>query len=207
MCGEFHKLKRFLSKFRIVILSVVIFIIFPVILSIIYKKIYFRTPPLDSGDVLSYFATTFGIFGSFVTFYLTNKKEKETRNAEIKPKITVDLKKEKEKVFKLTVYNFAENSLKNLFLYDEILCPFIAKELTVYVTYNMSNKEFNKYKEKYKDCQFFNITVDDDIIENGYPKYILIDCDDVDGKMWQCEFNKIVNGSQIAYMNSNVYLV
>lgn len=207
MCGKFHKFKRFFSKFKIVILSVLIFIIFPVILSIIYKKYYFRTPPLDAGDVLSYFATTFGIFGSFVTFYLTIKKEKESHNSKIKPKILVDLKKENENIFILTVYNFTENPLKNFFLYDEILCPFMAKELTVYVTYNMSNKEFNKYKEKYKDCQFFNITVDEDIIENGYPKYILIDCDDVDGRMWHCEFNKIENGSQIAYMNSNVYLV
>lgn len=205
MCGEFHKLKRFLSKFRIVFLSVVIFIIFPVILSIIYKKIYFRTPPLDSGDVLSYFATTFGIFGSFVTFYLTNKKEKEIRNAEIKPKITVDLEKEDEKVFKLTVYNCLQTPARNVFLYDEILDSKIEKYTTVYVTYNMPNDEFSKYKEKYKNCQ--NITLDEDIIENGYPKYILIDCDDVDGRMWQCEFNKIVNGSQIAYMNSNVYLV
>lgn len=205
MCGKFHKFKRFFSKFKIVILSVVIFIIFPAILSIIYKKIYFRTPPLDSGDVLSYFATTFGIFGSFVTFYLTDKKEKETRNAEIKPKITVDLKKEDEKVFKLTVYNCLQTPARNVFLYDEILDSKIEKYTTVYVTYNMPNDEFNKYKEKYKNCQ--NITIDEDIIENGYPKYILIDCDDVDGRMWQCEFNKIVNGSQIAYMNSNVYLV
>lgn len=205
MCGKFHKFKRFFSKFKIVILSVVIFIIFPAILSIIYKKIYFRTPPLDSGDVLSYFATTFGIFGSFVTFYLTDKKEKETRNAEIKPKITVDLEKEDEKVFKLTVYNCLQTPARNVFLYDEILDSKIEKYTTVYVTYNMPNDEFNKYKEKYKNCQ--NITIDEDIIENGYPKYILIDCDDVDGRMWQCEFNKIVNGSQIAYMNSNVYLV
>lgn len=205
MCGKFHKFKRFFSKFKIVILSVVIFIIFPAILSIIYKKIYFRTPPLDSGDVLSYFATTFGIFGSFVTFYLTDKKEKETRNAEIKPKITVDLEKEDEKVFKLTVYNCLQTPARNVFLYDEILDSKIEKYTTVYVTYNMPNDEFNKYKEKYKNCQ--NITLDEDIIENGYPKYILIDCDDVDGRMWQCEFNKIVNGSQIAYMNSNVYLV
>lgn len=205
MCGKFHKFKRFFSKFKIVILSVVIFIIFPAILSIIYKKIYFRTPPLDSGDVLSYFATTFGIFGSFVTFYLTDKKEKETRNAEIKPKITVDLKKEDEKVFKLTVYNCLQTPARNVFLYDEILDSKIEKYTTVYVTYNMPNDEFNKYKEKYKNCQ--NITLDEDIIENCYPKYILIDCDDVDGRMWQCEFNKIVNGSQIAYMNSNVYLV
>ena len=205
MCGKFHKFKRFFSKFKIVILSVVIFIIFPAILSIIYKKIYFRTPPLDSGDVLSYFATTFGIFGSFVTFYLTDKKEKETRNAEIKPKITVDLEKEDEKVFKLTVYNCLQTPARNVFLYDEILDSKIEKYTTVYVTYNMPNDEFNKYKEKYKNCQ--NITLDEDFIENGYPKYILIDCDDVDGRMWQCEFNKIVNGSQIAYMNSNVYLV
>ena len=197
MCGKFHKFKRFFSKFKIVI--------FPAILSIIYKKIYFRTPPLDSGDVLSYFATTFGIFGSFVTFYLTDKKEKETRNAEIKPKITVDLEKEDEKVFKLTVYNCLQTPARNVFLYDEILDSKIEKYTTVYVTYNMPNDEFNKYKEKYKNCQ--NITIDEDIIENGYPKYILIDCDDVDGRMWQCEFNKIVNGSQIAYMNSNVYLV
>lgn len=205
MCGKFHKFKRFFSKFKIVILSVVIFIIFPAILSIIYKKIYFRTPPLDSGDVLSYYGTTFGIFGSFVTFYLTDKKEKETRNAEIKPKITVDLEKEDEKVFKLSVYNCLQTPARNVFLYDEILDSKIEKYTTVYVTYNMPNDEFNKYKEKYKNCQ--NITLDKDIIENGYPKYILIDCDDVDGRMWQCEFNKIVNGSQIAYMNSNVYLV
>lgn len=207
MSSKSHNYKKFFRKYKVIIILSSFFLIFPLLLYMVYRLIYCCYPPYEAGVLLSYYGTTFGIFGSFVTFYLTNKKEKETRNFEIKPKITVDLKKENENIFILTVYNFTENPLKNFFLYDEILCPFIAKELTVYVAYNMSNKEFNKYKEKYKDCQFFNITVDDDIIENDYPKYILIDCDDVDGRMWQCEFNKIVNGSQIAYMNSNVYLV
>lgn len=145
------------------------------------------------------------VYSAHLLHSISDKKEKETRNAEIKPKITVDLEKEDEKVFKLTVYNCLQTPARNVFLYDEILDSKIEKYTTVYVTYNMPNDEFNKYKEKYKNCQ--NITLDEDIIENGYPKYILIDCDDVDGRMWQCEFNKIVNGSQIAYMNSNVYLV
>lgn len=200
-----HNYKKFFRKYKVIIILSLFFLIFPLLLYMIYRLIYCCYPPFEAGVLLSYFGTTFGIFGSFVTFYLTDKKEKETRNAEIKPKITVDLEKEDEKVFKLTVYNCLQTPARNVFLYDEILDSKIEKYTTVYVTYNMPNDEFSKYKEKYKNCQ--NITLDEDIIENGYPKYILIDCDDVDGRMWQCEFNKIVNGSQIAYMNSNVYLV
>lgn len=205
MSSKSHNYKKFFRKYKVIIIFSLFFLIFPLLLYIIYRLIYCCYPPFEAGVLLSYYGTTFGIFGSFVTFYLTDKKEKETRNAEIKPKITVDLEKEDEKVFKLTVYNCLQTPARNVFLYDEILDSKIEKYTTVYVTYNMPNDEFNKYKEKYKNCQ--NITLDEDIIENGYPKYILIDCDDVDGRMWQCEFNKIVNGSQIAYMNSNVYLV
>lgn len=205
MSSKSHNYKKFFRKYKVIIILSLFFLIFPLLLYMIYRLIYCCYPPFEAGVLLSYYGTTFGIFGSFVTFYLTNKKEKETRNAEIKPKITVDLEKEDEKVFKLTVYNCLQTPARNVFLYDEILDSKIEKYTTVYVTYNLPNDEFNKYKEIYKNCQ--NITLDEDIIENGYPKYILIDCDDVDGRMWQCEFNKIVNGSQIAYMNSNVYLV
>ena len=168
MSSKSHNYKKFFRKYKVIIIFWLFFLIFPLLLYMIYRLIYCCYPPFEAGVLLSYYGTTFGIFGSFVTFYLTDKKEKETRNAEIKPKITVDLEKEDEKVFKLTVYNCLQTPARNVFLYDEIL---------------------------------------DSKIENGYPKYILIDCDDVDGRMWQCEFNKIVNGSQIAYMNSNVYLV
>lgn len=205
MSSKSHNYKKFFRKYKVIIILSLFFLFFPLLLYMIYRLIYCCYPPFEAGVLLSYYGTTFGIFGSFVTFYLTDKKEKETRNAEIKPKITVDLKKEDEKVFKLTVYNCLQTPARNVFLYDEILDSKIEKYTTVYVTYNLPNDEFNKYKEIYKNCQ--NITLDEDIIENGYPKYILIDCDDVDGRMWQCEFNKIVNGSQIAYMNSNVYLV
>ena len=205
MSSKSHNYKKFFRKYTVIIIFSLFFLIFPLLLYMIYRLIYCCYPPFEAGVLLSYYGTTFGIFGSFVTFYLTDKKEKETRNAEIKPKITVDLEKEDEKVFKLTVYNCLQTPARNVFLYDEILDSKIEKYTTVYVTYNMPNDEFKKYKEKYKNCQ--NITLDEDIIENGYPKYILIDCDDVDGRMWQCEFNKIVNGSKIAYMNSNVYLV
>ena len=205
MSSKSHNYKKFFREYKVIIIFSLFFLIFPLLLYMIYRLIYCCYPPFEAGVLLSYYGTTFGIFGSFVTFYLTDKKEKETRNAEIKPKITVDLEKEDEKVFKLTVYNCLQTPARNVFLYDEILDSKIEKYTTVYVTYNMPNDEFKKYKEKYKNCQ--NITLDEDIIENGYPKYILIDCDDVDGRMWQCEFNKIVNGSKIAYMNSNVYLV
>lgn len=205
MSSKSHNYKKFFRKYKVIIILSLFFLFFPLLLYMIYRLIYCCYPPFEAGVLLPYYGTTFGIFGSFVTFYLTDKKEKETRNAEIKPKITVDLKKEDEKVFKLTVYNCLQTPARNVFLYDEILDSKIEKYTTVYVTYNLPNDEFNKYKEIYKNCQ--NITLDEDIIENGYPKYILIDCDDVDGRMWQCEFNKIVNGSQIAYMNSNVCLV
>lgn len=205
MSSKSHNYKKFFREYKVIIILSLLFLIFPLLLYMIYGLICCCYPPFEPGVLLSYYGTTFGIFGSFVTFYLTNKKEKETRNAEIKPKITVDLEKENEKIFKLTIYNCLQIPVRNVFLYDEILDSKIEKYTTVYVTYNMPNDEFNKYKEKYKTCQ--NITLDEDIIENGYPKYILIDCDDVDGRMWQCEFNKIVNGSQIAYMNSNIYLV
>ena len=112
MSSKSHNYKKFFRKYKVIIIFSLFFLIFPLLLYMIYRLIYCCYPPFEAGVLLSYYGTTFGIFGSFVTFYLTDKKEKETRNAEIKPKITVDLEKEDEKVFKLTVYNCLQ-TLKN----------------------------------------------------------------------------------------------
>ena len=115
MSSKSHNYKKFFRKYKVIIIFSLFFLIFPLLLYMIYRLIYCCYPPFEAGVLLSYYGTTFGIFGSFVTFYLTDKKEKETRNAEIKPKITVDLEKEDEKVFKLTVYNCLQTPARNVF--------------------------------------------------------------------------------------------
>ncbi|MDE6111205.1 MAG: hypothetical protein K2F65_04730 [Eubacterium sp.] len=43
--------------------------------------------------------------------------------------------------------------------------------------------------------------MDNDIIDNdGYPKYILINCEDIDNRMWTYEFKKIRNGQDVFYI-------
>lgn len=209
MSGKSHNFKKFFSKYKAVIILSLIFLFFPLLLYMIYRLVYCCYPPFEPGVLLSYYGTTFGIFGSFVTFYMNYQKEKETRNIEIKPKISVDLQKVKENsdIFKLTVYNFSKSPIRNVFLYDEILASAIIKDETVFIAYNMPKDEFDKYNGEYEKCQFFNITNDESIMEKGYPNYIFIDCDDSDNRMWQCEFCKVTNGEKVAYMNSKMFLI
>lgn len=43
--------------------------------------------------------------------------------------------------------------------------------------------------------------------EDGYPKYIVLSCYDIDNQLWQCEYNKIIHGERVTYILKDLYLI
>ena len=55
-------------------------------------------------------------------------------------------------------------------------------------------------KEEQELQQYANIAIDSEILDrDGYPKYIQIACDDNEGNIWVCEFEKHKIGSETVY--------
>lgn len=195
---KIHNIKRFFRKNKVIIILVVAILIFPLIIGLFYKINGPSIIPIEPEGLLSFYGTAFGIFGSFVIFVLERRKKEEERNLEIKPNFLIEFEKMDDDIFKLIINNFSENSIKHVFVYDEFLCSHINNKAEMNISYLKSKSEFNNIKLDYDKIK--NITVDKDIIDtDGYPKYIVVDSEDIDNRMWSCEFRKITNGEAIFY--------
>ena len=200
-----HKLKKYIKKNNFIILFVIIILLFPIVLGLFYTIDGPSIIPIEPEGLLSFYGTAFGIFSSFVLFILEKRKDKEERNRDIKPILTVECEKVDD-VFKLTINNFTQKEIKQIMLYDEYLCNYIKGKKEVYVSYMKSPKEFKYSKANCNDL--LNITLDENIIDiDGYPKYITVDSEDIDNKMWTYEFRKIKNGDNIFYNLHSTKLV
>lgn len=193
-----HKLGKHIKKNKFVISFALVVFIFPIILGLFYKIDGLSIVPIEPEGLLSFYGTAFGIFGSFAVFVLEKQKKEEERNSEIKPNLFVECEKIDDDIFKLTINNFSENGIKQIFVYDEFLCSHIKNKTEINLSYMKSKSEFNNLKLNYKKIK--NVTVDKDIIDtDGFPKYITVDSEDVDNKIWSSEFRKITNGETIFY--------
>ena len=68
---------------------------------------------VESGDLLAYYGTTFGIIGSFITYrYETNKNKKE-KIKELQPTfvVSVELVNEEANVFSVDIINLSQKTL------------------------------------------------------------------------------------------------
>lgn len=195
---KIHNIKRSFRKNKVFIKLVVAILIFPLIIGLFYEINGPSAIPIEPEGLLSFYGTAFGIFASFVTFVLERRKKKEERNLEIKPNFLIELEKMDKDVFKLIINNFSENGIKQVFVYDEFLCSHINNKTEINISYLKSKSELNNIKLEYDKIK--NITVDKDIIDiDGYPKYIVVDSEDIDNRMWSSEFRKIKNGEEIFY--------
>ena len=149
----------------------IIFCIFLFLFPIIVELICALPLGVDGGDLLGYYATTFGILGSFYIYRQEKRKSHIEHLRELQPCLIVEITEpDKNGVFSLSISNSSRNVLSNFYLYDAFLSSTIKKGKNTYkVTYNKSSEETNALAPQ------FNITMDDDIIgTDGYPKYVQI---------------------------------
>ena len=194
-----NKFIRWLKRHKrcLIICSLIFF--FPLFVGNVYTWKLPQWVAVESGDLLSYYATVFGILGSFI-IYRNERKDKETeRKKELRPSFVVELKKSKDytDVFNLIITKQTESVFSQLYLYDVFVSNKINHKNEYKVSYNKS-VEFEK--EFSLDC---NANYDDILDDDGYPKFIQICCDDMDGNSWDCYYFKINDCGKIYYHSGN----
>lgn len=189
------KIKKYIRRnkriFRDIPMVLVLFIgIFPLVVGVFYYLPLPRIISIDSGDLLSYYGVAFGILGSFITYrYETDRKEKE-RDRELKPIFGVELQRDKSGVFNLKIVKHSKREAFCIYLYDKYIQNTIDKA-DLYITFNEDKEKVKSLKNVYGQDGYVNITLEtDDMDDDGYPKYIQILCDDVDGRTWNCVYQK-----------------
>ncbi len=185
---------RILEKNTEILIPVML--IFPIIVGLFYALPLPRIIDIDSGDLLAYYGTVFGIMGSFFLYRSERKKEQMERQHEVKPIFTVQVKTSEEftDAFEIQIRKKSEKNFSYFYLYDEFVSEVVQNETLLRVSYNLTSQEVEKRGIDY------NITVEDGILdEDGYPKYIQLLCDDVDGNCWNCCFHKVKDLGNIYY--------
>ncbi len=193
------KAKRWNEKYQI---DWFLFIfIFPLIIGAIYALPLPQIIAIDSGDLLAFYGTAFGIFKSFQLFYLERKKEEKERNRELKPHLLIKIDSIKQTpLFDVYVENKGEHALTDCYMYDEYVSKCMDKNCKCHfiVSFNQTIEKFHELKSGSTE-NIYNITMDNDIMKDGYPKYIYFICDDIDGNEWYCSYIRIQNGKDFYY--------
>lgn len=133
---------------------------------------------LDSGDLLAYCGTAFGIIGSFLTYRYEINKNKKERLKEIKPTFIVEVTEldPSLKLFNINIINQTKHRISYLYIYDTFVSSTVLDRYSFKITYNKSVDETEEIKPDY------NINADLNILdEDGFPKYIQLNCDDIEG--------------------------
>lgn len=174
----------------------VVLFIFPIIIGMIYAIPIPQIVAVNSGDLLAYYGTTFGIIGSFITYRHELNKSKKERINELKPTFIVEVKKvnKEENIFDIEITNRSQLTVTFLHLYDEFISTIINNKYSFRTT-------FNKTVEETKDIDLdHNITMDPEILDNdGFPKYVQLLCDDSDGNSWNCCYYKVKDCNKVYY--------
>ena len=189
-----NRLRPFIKKCKTEIILVIIILIFPAVIGLLYHLPVGRIIEIESGDLLSFYGTAFGIFGSFITYRYSKKKQEKQREAENRPVFIVDVEK-KSDIFNITITKQTDSLFTYFYLYDEFVSEKFFENFSATVIYNETDE-----KQAELHCDY-NITMDPDIIDekDGYPKYIQILCDDTDRYTWNCEFHKVNDCGRIYY--------
>lgn len=195
MKKKYSLLEKRIENNKPLFITIVIMFIFPIIVGLIYALPVPQFVAVECGDLLGYYATVFGIWGSFYTYRLEKQKSERERKREIMPHFAVNVSKaETSNAFLLSIKNIGTSCLSQLSLYDSFLASEVDKEYTLTVTYLKTVEEEEKIKPD------FNINMDNDIIDaDGYPKYVQLLCDDIDGHTWDCSYYKINDCGKIYY--------
>ena len=113
-------LKKYLKRNKYLVGLFVLLFIFPIIIGLIYVIPIPQIVAVDSGDLLAYYGTTFGIIGSFITYRFELSKSKKERIKELKPVFVVEVKKinDKENIFNIEIINRSQQTVTFLHFYD-----------------------------------------------------------------------------------------
>ena len=159
---------------------------------------------VDSGDLLAYYGTTFGIIGSFATYRHELNKSKKERINELKPAFIVEVKKveKEEDIFNIEIINHSQQTVTFLYFYDEFISSIIKCKYSFKTTFNKTIEEIEGIKIDY------NITMDSEILDNdGFPKYVQLLCDDSDGNSWNCCYYKVKDCDKVYYYPRNFEII
>lgn len=189
------KLIRWLNKHKLLLFLFVFILFFPLIVGMIYALPFPQIIAVDSGDLLAYYGTAFGILGSFITYRHEKNKSKKERQQEIKPVFTIKMtSNDDSKMFNVVITNHSKHRLSYLYFYDRFVSENCEKQYSFNVTYYLTIEEEKRINPD------FNITMDSDILDkDGYPKYVQLCCEDVDENSWNCCYFKVKDGNEIFY--------
>lgn len=188
-----YRVKCFFKKNRLLLFSIIAIILFPLIIGAVYALPLPQIVAVDCGDLLSFYGTALGIFSSFVIYRQEKIKERKENLKILRPKLTVEVEKNGEQ-FLLKVQNYSDGPLMCVYLYDVYVGLVLEKKSEFSVCYCQNTYASIKLNASY------NITMDHEIMDSdGYPKYVQICCDDHEGNMWNCCFDKRSDGQKIFY--------
>ncbi len=190
------RIKRWFKRDKLIKELSLFLFIFPLFIGWIYTFNLPQVISVESGELLAYYGTVFGIFGSFIAYSSEKTRQKKERIQELKPLFFVEVTLTDASVglFEIKIINHSEQLLSYMYFYDEFIetCP--KDKYSFQVTYNNANEQEKTSK------MFFNITMDSDIIDSdGYPKYVQILCDDKDGNTWNCCYYKVKDCEKVFY--------
>lgn len=117
------KIKRWYRSNKKTLWLLCLLFIFPLVVGGIYALPLPRIIALNSGDLLAYYGTTFGIIGTFITYRNEVKKKKKERIQELKPFFTVEvsLVDKSLNLFKIDINNHSEQPLSYFFFMMNLL--------------------------------------------------------------------------------------
>lgn len=187
------KLLKAIKKHRLIITFAIIIFVFPLIVGWAYHLPLPQIIAVTSGDLLAYYGTAFGIYLSFVTYSHEKKKEEKERNRDLRPKIIVNLIKDtnQPELLLLTVNNFGKSVYRYIYLYDKYVSLALSDSLNLKISFNLSDKYAKEIGSEYN--------IHEIALSDGYPNYIQLDLDDVDGNNWDCCFHKVNDNGKIYY--------
>lgn len=190
------KIPVFFRRHKMIIGIIIAIILFPVCIGLIYNIPCRQIVSVEAGDLLAFYGTGFGIFFSFLTYREEKKKERLSRTDELRPKLLIEVEQETtySRLFNIKIKKLSNNPLQHIYLYTEYVLTELDKENNLKILYCQTIEESKKY-EKYADKCIFEDILDND----GYPQYIHIMCDDIEGNCWDCCYNKINDCGSIYY--------
>ena len=187
---------RFLKNNKCLILLFVALFLFPIIIGGFYALPLPQFIAVELGDLLAYYATAFGIIGSFITYRHETNKSKKEKIKEIKPTFVVEVDKvdEESDVFRVNIINRSQQAVTFLHFYDEFISTVVSDKYSLKTTFNKSIEEIESIDIDH------NITMDSEIIDaDGFPKYVQLLCDDCDGNSWNCCYYKVKDCDKTYY--------
>ena len=190
------KYRKFYKVYRNIIWFLVFIILFPLIVGFIYALPLPQIVAVEPGDLLAFYGTALGIFISFCTYRAEKKKEQKERQRKLKPKLIVKLSKmpNATELFNLSIEKIGQQPLSYFQLYEQYISEELKHFQNFIVSFNQTTENVDRLKPNYTF-----VLENGAIGKDGYPNYIQILCEDIDGNMWNCCFYKIKDCDKIYY--------